>query len=257
VILHLDDKTYIDTSIFFDASIGLSNTSENPRAWYVDFPIIEPVVTPDFVGSVAAGNSVNFRTISFNPHGHGTHIECLGHVTKEVYSVNQLFKDYFIQAQLITISPEKQYNETYQQHDLIITANQLKEHIKEPTDCLMIRTLPNSEDKKHRNYSNTNFPYLHADCVAILNTFKVKHLVVDLPSVDRENDHGLLAFHKAFWNVNSATPAFDKTITEFAYFSAEIPDGKYLVNMQVAPIENDATPCRPLLFPLKTNTDSF
>jgi hypothetical protein len=93
--------------------------------------------------------------------------------------------------------------------------------------------------------------------VAILNTFKVKHLIVDLPSVDRENDHGLLVFHKSFWNINSTTPSFEKTITEFAYFSAEITDGNYVVNMQVAPFENDATPCRPLLFPMKINAHSF
>lgn len=250
MILYLDEKQYVNTSIFFDASIGLSNTNENPRAWYVDFPIIEPVQTESFIGSVAAGNSVNFRNISFNPHGHGTHIECLGHVTKEVFSVNQLFKEYFLTARLITITPEKVFNTHFQEEDLVITKESLEKVLTENTECLLIRTLPNPLEKKTRNYSNSNFPYLAKECVETLNKYGVKHLIVDLPSVDREVDNGVLDFHKTFWNVNTSSPSYDKTITEFAYFSEEIKDGTYLLNMQVAPIENDASPCRPLLFPI-------
>lgn len=252
MIFFINDTQFIDTSNFYDASIGLSNTLENPRAWYVDSPIIEPVRTPDFVGSVAEGNSVNFRNVSFNPHGHGTHIECLGHVTQEVYSINQLFNSFFLKAQLITIAPKQFYNEAFKQTDLLITVEQLSEQLTEPIECLMIRTLPNSTEKKHRNYSNTNFPYLHHDCVELLDKFHVKHLIVDLPSVDRENDNGILAFHKSFWKTNTNNPRMDRTITEFAFFSDDVKDGTYLLNMQTAPIENDATLCRPLLFQIQT-----
>lgn len=248
--LRLDNEQFINTSDFYDVSIGLSNTTENPRAWYVDFPVIEPVRTPDFVGSVAEGNSVNFRNIAFNPHGHGTHIECLGHVTKEIHSINQLFKDYFLNAKLVTITPKKISNPTFKQEDLVITKEQLEDSLQSETSCLMIRTLPNSTEKKHFNYSNTNFPYLDKECVEILDKYKVKHLIVDLPSVDREVDNGVLAFHKAFWKIGTENPAMDRTITEFAFFADEIKDGNYLLNMQTAPIENDATLCRPLLFPI-------
>ncbi len=248
MILYIDDNKHIDTSVFYDASIGLTNSSENPRAWYVDFPIIEPIRADGYVGSVEEGGSVNFRNITFTPHGHGTHIECLGHVTEKVYSVNQLFKDYFVKAKLITIAPKNIFNSDFGQEDFVIIKQQLEDALDSSIECLMIRTLPNSEDKKHRNYSNTNFPYLDKECVEFLDKMGVKHLVVDLPSVDREVDNGLLDFHKAFWKTNTTTPRFDRTITEFAYFSDEVQDGEYLVNMQTAPIENDATLCRPLLF---------
>lgn len=250
MILFIDQTYFIDTEKFFDVSIGLKNNSENPRAWYVDFPVIEPVRTATFVGSVAEGNSVNFRNITFNPHGHGTHIECLGHVTETVYSVNELFKDYFLRARLISLQPSTVFNKEFQEQDLVILKEHLEKTISSETECLMIRTLPNSEDKKHRNYSNTNFPYLHQDCVKVLDQLNVKHLIVDLPSVDREVDNGVLAFHKSFWKTNTDAPRFDRTITEFAYFPDEMPDGEYFLNMQVAPIENDAVPCRPLLFPV-------
>lgn len=250
MIFRLENSEYIDTSIFYDASIGLSNTKENPRAWYVDFPIIEPVREGGFVGSVEEGYSVNFRNISFNPHGHGTHIECLGHVTRKVFSVNQLFKDYFLKAQLITIQPETFYNEEFQVQDTIIRANQIAKLLHQETECLMIRTLPNPVEKRHRNYSNTNFTYLEQECVKILDQFKVKHFIIDLPSVDREVDNGKLSFHKSFWKVDSSTPDYGRTITEFAYFEDSVQDGEYLLNMQTAPIDNDATLCRPLLFPI-------
>lgn len=250
MILKLENGSSIDTNKFFDASLTLQNTTENPRAWYVDSPVIEPVRMEGFVGSVAEGNSVNFRNIAFNPHGHSTHIECLGHVTSRVYSINELFKDYFLKAKLITVQPQTRYNEEFQAEDQVITAEMIKEHLNESTKCLMIRTTPNDNSKTSKHYSNTNFPYLDAEIVPLLDQYEITHLVVDLPSVDREEDKGVLAFHKAFWKINDATPRFDRTITEFAYFANEIPDGNYILNMQVAPIDNDASICRPILFPI-------
>jgi hypothetical protein len=73
----------------------LSNTDANPIAWYVDKPEIEPVRFGE-VGKVSSGmSSTNFNTI-FNPHGHGTHTECLGHITSDFYSVNQLLKNFYL-----------------------------------------------------------------------------------------------------------------------------------------------------------------
>jgi hypothetical protein len=40
-------------------------------------------------------SSTNFNTIQFNPHGHGTHTECLGHITRDFYSINQALKQFF------------------------------------------------------------------------------------------------------------------------------------------------------------------
>ena len=248
----IENKT-IDTDVFYDVSIGLQNNLENPRAWYVDFPVIEPVRSENFVGSVAEGNSVNFNNISFNPHGHGTHIECLGHITKKVFSVNQLFKDYFVKATLVTITPQNIFNTEFQQEDRVILKEQLEAVLTHETDCLMIRTLPNEKEKLHRNYSNTNFSYLDVHCVEIMEKYNVRHLIVDQPSVDRENDKGRLAFHKAFWKTENDAPRYHSAIIEFAYFADEIPDGDYFVNIQVAPIENDASLCRPILFPIQEN----
>ena len=88
-----------------DISIPMSDNSA--RAWYVEPMKIEAVRAGDWIGEVKSGGSVNFRNIFFNPHGHGTHTECVGHISPEVYSVNEHVNKYFFIAELITVLPEQ------------------------------------------------------------------------------------------------------------------------------------------------------
>ncbi|MDB9994476.1 cyclase family protein, partial [Flavobacteriaceae bacterium] len=91
----------IDLSKPIDISIPLTASAENPIAWYLNEPKIEPVKDGDWIGKVSKGASVNFNSIEFNPHAHGTHTECIGHITTEFYSINQTLKNFFFQAELI------------------------------------------------------------------------------------------------------------------------------------------------------------
>lgn len=246
--LFIDANTFIDTNKGFDISIPLTNDLNNPRAWYVQPPTFEPVRANGFIGSVAEGGGVNFRDIFFNPHGHGTHTECLGHITETVHSINQHLKTAFFTAHVISVQPESCWHETEKVEDFIITKAQLASLLEGvQTEALIIRTLPNQIDKKHKNYSSSNPPYIELEAIEVLNQAGIEHLLIDLPSVDREQDGGALAFHHAFWQVPE-NPQFHKTITEFIYVSDEIADGKYILNLQTAPFENDATPSRPVLF---------
>lgn len=246
----------INLSKPIDISIPLTNRDENPIAWYIEKPVIEPVVFGDWIGKVSEGkSSTNFNNIFFNPHGHGTHTECLGHITNDFYSINQSLKQFFFFAKLITIEPEKIGE------DLVIT----KEHIStslngtnastplSKTEALVIRTLPNQKNKKSRKYSNTNPPYLSEEAAIFIRESEIQHLLIDLPSVDKEDDEGKLLAHKAFWNVKdtlnlNADARLNATITEMIYVPDEIEDGNYILNLQIASFENDASPSKPLLF---------
>jgi kynurenine formamidase len=243
MILTTQEGKKIDLSKGMDLSIPLSNDNKNPLAWYVKPPRFEPVMEDGWIGSVKDGGAVNFRNIFFNPHGHGTHTECLGHITPEIYSINEHLNQYFFQAVVISISPE------VIEEDTVITPKQL-ESLKQydSIEALIIRTLPNTKEKKSRNYSATNPPYIAIECLEIINTLNIKHLLIDLPSVDKETDGGELAFHHGFWEVPSS-PRFDRTITEMIFVPEEAKDGAYLLNLQVAPFENDAAPSRPVIFP--------
>jgi len=246
--LFLSPEQYIDTNQPLDLSLPLSDTKENPRAWYVDAPRFEPVRANGFIGSIKEGGSVNFRNVFFNPHGHGTHTECLGHITEEVYSINDTMKAFMCIAQLVSIAPKtKLYMENDEQDD-IITIDQLKVLVIESNvEAIVLRTLPNDEFKKHKDYSSTNPPYLDIKCIEFFNEHKIKHLLIDTPSVDRESDEGELAFHHAFWGVPD-NMNFERTITELIYVEDEIVDGTYVLDLQVAPFENDAAPSRPVLY---------
>jgi kynurenine formamidase len=238
----------IDLSKPIDISIPITNTDENPIAWYIEKPVIEPVVFGEWIGSIKEGASTNFNTISFNPHGHGTHTECLGHITREFYSINQCLMQFFFLAELVSIVPERQ------EEDWVITKNQIKEVLGSNTpDAIVIRTLPNFKIKKSLKYSNTNPPYLAEDAARFIRESGIKHLLIDLPSVDREHDEGKLLAHKAFWNVKDVNnlnldARMDCTITEMIYVPDEVQDGSYLLNLQIASFENDASPSKPILY---------
>ena len=243
--LYLDSENYIDTSQPIDISIPLSDTENNPKAWYVDQPVFEPVRTDNYVGSVKEGGSVNFRNIFFNPHGHGTHTECLGHITEKVHSVNQSLNTYFFNAQVVSILPKERISEDGEV-DHVITKDQLSS-LDSNVEALIIRTLPNDLAKKSADYSSTNPAYFDLSCVEVILDAGIKHLLIDLPSVDRENDNGKLVFHHAFWGVPQ-NPNFERTITEMIYVDDKVSDGIYVLNLQMAPFENDASPSRPVLY---------
>jgi kynurenine formamidase len=248
------DNFQIDLSKPIDISIPLTNTDENPIAWYIEKPVIEPVVFGDWIGKVSEGkSSTNFNNIFFNPHGHGTHTECLGHITREFYSVNQSLKQFFFLAELISVVPERQGEDFVITLDSIKTALDVTLKLGIPREAIVIRTIPNLDSKKHLKYSNTNPPYLNEDAARFIRESGIKHLLIDLPSVDKEHDEGKLLAHKAFWNVKdvnnlNADARLDCTITEMIFVPNEVKDGSYLLNLQMAPFENDASPSKPILY---------
>ncbi|MFK5879600.1 MAG: cyclase family protein [Flavobacteriaceae bacterium] len=236
----------IDLSKPIDISIELLASKENVNAWYLDAPKINPVVDDSWVGNVAQGGTINFNTITFNPHAHGTHTECIGHITKKFHSVNDCLKTFFFMAELISVTPVIQEN-----MDTVITKDQVKKIIENKHfDALIIRTLPNDESKKSKQYSNSNPPYLTKECAEFIKETGIKHLLIDLPSVDKEKDDGKLEAHKAFWDFDGAQ-RLNATITEFIYVDNQIIDGTYLLNLQIAPFKNDASPSKPILYKLE------
>lgn len=240
-IQHNGKQYKADLTNGIDLSIPVK-MGDTVNAYYAHPVEMEPYVSGDWVGEVKRGGSVNYRNISFNPHGNGTHTECVGHIDETIHSVNQHFKDFHCVAQLISISPKKLEN-----GDEVITESQLPE--LEGTEAVIIRTLPNDETKKTRNYSGSNPPYVHYKAIEKLVQAGCKHLILDLPSVDREEDEGKLLGHKAFWGYPENL-RMGCTITELAHIPTEVKDGLYLLNLQVAPFENDAAPSRPVIYPL-------
>ena len=226
-----------------DISIPVRDGLENPNCFYAPPVEFSPVIAGDFVGDTRQGGLVNFKNIKINPHGNGTHTECVGHIAKEIYTINQSLREFFFLAKLITIYPQKQAN-----GDRIIVKKQLTETVKKgDIQAVILRTQPNDDTKYTRQYSGTNPPYLHHEAAGHLVECGIKHLLLDLPSVDREVDEGKLLAHKVFWQYPDA-PRTGCTITEMVYVPDSVKDGLYLLNLQIASFELDVSPSKPVLY---------
>lgn len=323
----------VDTASGVDASIAISPSEGNPfsegavvRAFGIPAASAAPLTFGSWVGAVDAGASVNCPVLSACFHGVGTHTECVGHALAEhVY----LHRDIpvtrsLVPALVVTVSPQ-----TYaaaegcgeggyiaaKPEDKVLSVAALTNGLRKLAEssstaaelvrseeglravladsALVIRTAPNALHKRTTDYSGTNPTYLLPSLARWAVEHGVQHLLLDLPSADREEDGGHLQAHRAFWGLPPKAAAADaaagagaagaeafaaaapappavagagavggggssddgprcsRTITELCFVPDAAPDGLYLLQLGVAPIELDAAPSRPVLFPLR------
>ena len=240
-----------DLSHPIDLSIPLREGLENPNCFWAPPVEIWPVVAGDFVGDTTKGGVVNFKNITLNPHGNGTHTECVGHIATQKFTINQCLTRFHFLAKLVTLYPTRLEN-----GDRVILKSQLEEVLKPgETEAFILRTLPNDDHKLTVNYSGSNPPYLHHEAAAYLVDCGIQHLLLDLPSVDREEDGGKLLAHRAFWQYGGGFDDIRQncTITEMIFVKNEIQDGVYLLNLQIASLELDASPSKPVVFQILDN----
>ena len=228
-----------------DISIPLKEGLDTVNCFWSTYVDIAPVKMGSFIGDTKQGGAVNFKTVKFTPHGNGTHTECVGHISTGDETINQSLNEFHFVAQLLSIYPQKQEN-----GDRVILKSQIEGELDNGIEAIVIRTQPNDDLKLTTNYSGTNPPYIHHEAVEYLVENGIKHLLIDLPSVDRESDDGKLLAHKAFWKFPENTRT-DATITELIYVTHNVKDGLYLLNIQIASFELDASPSKPVLYALK------
>lgn len=241
--LSIQNKLFsVDLTKPIDLSIPLRAGKENVNAFHIPPAEFSPFRMGGFVGDVTQGGACNVFDVKFNPHGNGTHTETVGHITKENYPIYKQLKRFFFTACVVSIAAEEKDG------DQVITAAQLKKALGDNRpEALVIRTLPNSTAKLNFQYSGTNPVYLHHEAAALVFEYGIEHLLVDFPSVDREEDGGKLLAHKAFWNLSGPIRE-NATITEMIFVPDEVADGWYLLNLQTASFDNDASPSKPVLF---------
>ncbi|MBP9689692.1 MAG: cyclase family protein [Bacteroidia bacterium] len=224
-----------------DISIPMYSGTQNLNAFGIHQPTFEPFKAGGFIGSVALGGSVNCENLTINAHGNGTHTECVGHISKERITINEVLKQFMFLAQLISVTPQKINN------DDVVTLESVEPFLHPLIDAIIIRTLPNNNNKLTAHYSGNNPCYLSPQLCKHLKEVGIKHLIIDLPSVDREEDGGALAAHHAFWDYPN-NPRMDATITEMAFIPNEVLDDIYLLNLQIAALQTDASPSKPILY---------
>ncbi len=260
----------IDLSNPLDISIPLNFNGEQPNAYGAEPASSRSYEADGLIGDTRRGGSCNFEQYTLIPHCNGTHTECVGHITHERISVRDCLKDVFMPAVLLSVEPVKAEftDETYpvepcvddqfMTHAALKTALTAQDAFASGTlalqSALIIRTLPNDESKLRRKYLETVPPYFTTEAIKYIAEAGFKHLLVDLPTIDRLYDEGKLSNHRIFWNVSPGSfeineqTRINSTITELIYVPNEIEDGEYLLNLQIAPFAADAAPSRPVLF---------
>ncbi|MCU0445521.1 MAG: cyclase family protein [Microscillaceae bacterium] len=228
-----------------DISLPLQAGENNPNCYFAEVPQFETIRAANFVGSVAEGGTVNYQKISLTPHGNGTHTESYGHISADPEAtIYQCLQKFLFIAELISLSPKKIGG------DEVILLEDIKNQIKTQPEALIIRTLPNTDAKKTRQYSQSNPPYLAEGAGQYLASQSIQHLLIDLPSVDKEIDGGRLHNHRGFWQFSDNIRK-NCTISELVYIDNQIEDGLYLLNLQIVSLMIDASPSKPVLYKLK------
>ena len=231
-----------------DISIPLEFDAPQPTFFGAPRAASEVVAGGSFIGDVQRGGSCNCSAYTLTPHCNGTHTECVGHVTAERLSVRDLSGEHFSAALLVSIEPGSVIT-----HAALVAA--IAPHDLSHYRALVLRTLPNTLDKLQRNYDRAPAAYFAAEAMRWIVSNGITALVVDLPSLDRGDDPELTA-HRIFWGLPPGATAAaqaarpNATVTELAFIDDSIADGRYLLNLQVAPFVADAAPSRPILLPL-------
>jgi len=271
--LTIDEQTYrFDATEPIDISIPLNFNGPQPNAYGVVQASSEACVAGDLIGDTRRGGSCNFEQYTLIPHCNGTHTECAGHITTERISIRDCLQDVLVAARLITIDPsyagdtEETYSMSIGAADRLITTQKIRNALASADgtalnspDALVIRTLPNDDRKLTRQYLTDVPPYFTTEAMQLIVRLGIRHLLVDLPSVDRLFDEGRLSNHRIFWAIDQGS--FEQveigrrgcSITELIYVPNGIADGPYLLNLQIAPFASDASPSRPILFRIEQN----
>jgi len=231
-----------------------------------------PLRVGGFSGSVASGASCNCAVHTLAPHCHGTHTECVGHVTRSPVTIASLTPVPPCVALVISVPPapfgSALPDGTAAATDLVIGREALAGAAApwqdESFTAVVVRTLPNPLSKRHRAYSGSPSPapYFLPEAMQWLVERQVTSLVVDLPSLDRADDGGRLAAHRVYWGLppGSDDAALARRgralVTELAYVPDTVRDGLYLLDLQVPAFAADAAPSRPVLYPLQALLES-
>ena len=242
-------RTYsYDPAAPIDISLPLAPGDEQVNCFWAEPVQFDTIRVGSFVGSVALGGSTNYQRIHVTPHGNGTHTECYGHISPDpAVTLNQCLRRFLFVARLVSVAPRSQPN-----GDLVVMLADVQAALAQQPDrsipdALVLRTLPNDAGKRRRQYSGTNPTYIEPALAEWLVEYNVQHFLLDLPSVDREEDAGQLLAHHAFWRYPSQ-PRCGATITELIFVPDEVADGLYLLNIQITSLELDASPSKPVLY---------
>jgi len=247
-------EVVVDLSHPVSLARELDFQSPQPQHFGAPAATSRPYSAPGFSGAVSSGASCNCAVISVIPHCNGTHTESAGHLTLEALDAYRVVPFGPIPALLISV-PVTAASDTSETSDPaprpgdgVITQSAIDSRWPQSTafdpQALIIRT------------RGASTAYLTREAAQRIVQRGIQHLVIDLPSLDREHDEGRLTAHRVFFGVPPGVTSLESarrpeaTVTELASIPDRLADGAYLLELQVPAWRGDAVPSRPVLYSL-------
>jgi len=244
----------VDIDRPIDISIPLIFDGRGPNAFGLPRAVAVVAEGGGFVGDTRRGGSCNCETVTLNPHGAGTHTECVGHISHQRLAIRDLLREVLVPALLVSVPlRDGAEGRTIERDDLAAAIDRFRDLSDDFLRALIIRTLPNDRAKRETDYSGARPPYPSSETISLVRDLGVRHLLLDLPSADREDDPHLTN-HRIFWSMTEGdihADAMGRTITEMIFVDDAVDDGPWILDLQIPPFMLDAAPSRPILFALR------
>lgn len=262
-----DRQVQVDLAAPFDLAIPLHFNGKQPVFFGAPAARREPLTSGDWIGDTHHGGSCNAETLTLTPHCNGTHTECVGHLVNQPIAVTDAVPATLAPAWLATIEGEPaetcadELPNDLPAGQTVISRARLGEALVEVPDvflhAVIVRTLPNTIDRQHRNYGDGKpIMFMTTAATQWLVDHDCEHLLLDVPSLDYGADPDLAA-HRVFFGLPSGSRDVSDaqrpqcTITEMIFVDNDIEDGACLLDLQVPAFQADAAPSRPLIYRIK------
>ncbi len=207
------------------------------------------------------GAPVDCADVMLNPHGGGTHVECVGHIVADAWTLADVEMPGLLPATLLEVKVEalggcgEHAGGKSAGTDRVLTARALTEAwdacgVEGFDEAIAVRTDAASALPVGADWTGTNPPYPTIEAMDWLAGRARSLLVLDLPSLDREDDGGTTPNHRRWWGLPDgartlgAVAAPQRLICELARFGPDLAPGPHLLRLDVAPIASDAAPAR-------------
>ncbi|MFO1427228.1 MAG: cyclase family protein [Steroidobacteraceae bacterium] len=244
----------------------------DPRHFGAPAPLASPWQSAAFKGAVRLGASCNCARLTLVPHCHGTHTECAGHLTLETLDVAEIAPLGPLPALLLSV--------VCVDAGVAATRGEGSDPAPRPGDRLVTRWALQAAWQAHAAAApgpQTGLilrlverdvvaalagapagpvpPYFSREAMQWIVEQGIEHLVVELPSLDRTEDQGVLCAHRLFFGLPpggtglAAATRARATVTELALVPLDLADGPCGLQLAMPRIAGDAVPSQPLWLP--------
>lgn len=254
------ERVVVDTARRIELSQPLGAELPQPSAFGIAPLRQEVFQVGGFVGDTRRGGSCNVTVFTLTPHGNGTHTESIGHIVHEQVPVTGCLAEPFLPTVVRRVTPipasesPESYTPAPAPADRLLTRAALSASgpLNLPGNgALVVLT----GTPPAASFGPETSAYFTHEALRWIVDQGVMHLLMDMPSVDRLDDQGLLSNHRLFWGLPAGGQRLSEasrpkaTITEWLAPAENVPEGRYFAGIEVPPLISDAAPARIFLYP--------